>query len=89
VEFRNKRINGALDEIKSSLRNHYNDLKLKETIVTAENVENAFLGIGQVKYLLIELFEECNSILKKQVGISKYKATDQKAEVCKRHISNN
>jgi site-specific recombinase XerD len=82
-----KRLNGVLDEIKSSLRNYYNELTRKETIVTPEKVKNAFLGIGQEKFLLLELFEDCNSILEKQVGISKSKATYQKAEVCKRHLS--
>ncbi len=82
-----KKMNSVLDEIKSCLRNAYNDLTRKEIVVTAEKVKNTFLGIGQEKFLLIELFEECNSILKKQVGITKSKATYQKAEVCKRHVS--
>lgn len=82
-----KKMNSVLDEIKSCLRNAYNDLTRKEIVVTAEKVKNTFLGIGHEKFLLIELFEECNSILKKQVGITKSKATYQKAEVCKRHVS--
>lgn len=73
-------INTVLDEIKNSLYNAYNDLTKK--------VKNTFLGIGVEQYLLLELFEECNILLQKQIGITKSKATYQKAEVCKRHLSN-
>lgn len=82
-----RKANGILDDIKTSLHNTYHDLTRKETIVTAEKVKNTFLGIGQEKAFLIELFDDCNSILNKQVGINKSKATYQKAEVCKRHLS--
>lgn len=37
--------------------------------------------------MLLELFEECNKIFKTQVGITKSKPTYQKAEVCRRHLS--
>ncbi|MCW3807412.1 site-specific integrase [Plebeiibacterium marinum] len=81
-------INTVLDEIKNSLYNAYNDLTKKDIQVTAEKVKNTFLGIGVEQYLLMELFEECNILLQKQIGITKSKATYQKAEVCKRHLSN-
>ena len=81
-------INTVLDEIKNSLYNAYNNLTKKEVTVTAEMVKNTFLGIGIEQYFLLELFEECNTLLKKQIGITKSKATYQKAEVCKRHLSN-
>ncbi len=51
-------------------------------------VKNTFLGIGLDQHLLMELFEESNNLLKMQIGINKSKATYQKAEVCKRHLSN-
>ncbi len=81
-------LNAVLDEIKTSLRNAYNDLTKKDIQITAEKVKNTFLGIGLEQYLLMELFEESNNLLKKQIGINKSKATYQKAEVCKRHLSN-
>ncbi len=81
-----KKINCVLDEIKTCLRNAYNELTKKDTLVTAEKVKNHFLGIGQEQYLLLVLFEESNNALKKQIGISKSKATYQKAEVCKKHL---
>ena len=82
-----KEINAVLEEIKASIHKAYNELTRKEIVVTAEKVRNTFLGIGLEQYLLIELFEECNNTLKKQVGIAKSKSTYQKAEVCKRHLS--
>ncbi len=81
-------LNAVLDEIKTSLRNAYTDLTTKDIQVSAEKVKNTFLGIGIEQYLLLELFEECNSLLKKQIGVTKSKATYQKVEVCKRHLSN-
>ncbi len=79
--------NSVLDEIKSSLHNIYNELNNKEIIVTAERVKNTYLGIGLEKYFLIELFNESNNFLKRQVGITRSQSTYQKAEVCKRHLS--
>ncbi|WP_430933962.1 site-specific integrase [Saccharicrinis sp. 156] len=82
-----KVINSVLEEIKTAIHKAYNELVPKEIIVTAEKVKNTFLGIGQEQYLLMELFEECNNTLKKQVGITRAKATYQKAEICKQHLS--
>ncbi len=83
-----KKLNNVLDEIKTSLHNAYNNLTKKDIVVTAEKVKNTFLGIGLEQYLLLDLFEQDNNLLKTQVGITKSKATYQKAEVCKRHLSN-
>ncbi len=80
-------INDVLEEIKASIHREYNDLTRKEILVTAEKVKNSFLGLGQEQYLLIELFEDSNESLKKLFGITKTKATYQKAEVCKKHLS--
>lgn len=82
-----KEINALLEEIKADIHKVYYDLSRKEIIVTAEKVKNSFLGIDQERYLVLELFEESNSALEKQVGITKSKATYQKAEVCKRHLT--
>ncbi len=80
--------NSLLEEIKTSIHKLYNELIRKEITVTAEKVKNTFLGIGQEQFFLMELFEDNNNLLKKQIGISKSKATYQKAEVCKRHLAN-
>nr|WP_319399131.1 site-specific integrase [uncultured Carboxylicivirga sp.] len=82
-----KTINSVLEEIKISIHEAYNDLTRRDTLITAEKIKITFLGIGLEQHLLLELFEECNNTLKTQVGITKSKATYQKAEVCKRHLS--
>ncbi len=82
-----KSINSLLEEIKTSIHKTYNNLIVRETVVTAEKVKNTFLGIGQEQFLLLELFEESNNNLKKLVGITKSKATYQKAEVCRKHLA--
>ncbi len=80
-------INSLLEEIKTRVHKIYHDLTAKYPTVTAEKVKNTFLGIGTEQHLLLKLFEKCNSQHKKQIGISKSKATYQKYEVCKRHLS--
>lgn len=85
---KDRAFNSILDEIKTTLHTTYHELNRKEAVVTAEKVKNAFLGIGQEKLFLIELFDDCNKILNKQIGINKSKATYQKAEICKKHLTN-
>ena len=56
-----KSINSLLEEIKTSIHKTYNNLIIRETVVTAEKVKNTFLGIGHDQLLLMELFEESNN----------------------------
>ncbi len=82
------KVNNFLNYINATLFGIYQKLSQYDTTVTAEKVKNSFLGIGSEKYMLLELFSACNEDIKKQVGISKSKATYQKYEVCKRHLAN-
>lgn len=37
-------INDLLEDIRTSLKNHYRDIEVHESFVTAEKVRNAFFG---------------------------------------------
>ncbi len=80
--------NIILEEIKTRVHKTYHQLSNIESHVNAEKVKNAFLGIGSEQHLLLSLFKKCNDEHKKQIGISKSKATYQKYEVCRKHLEN-
>ena len=62
-----KLLNGDLEEWRSKLIQHYQDLVLKEELVSAEAVKNAFLGISEkkVNYTLLWLTSQHNMIMQK------------------------
>lgn len=81
-------INSVIDKTKSSLFNVYNDLLLSETSVTAEKVKNYFLGGTTNTHNLLEQFIRHNNDVESLIGISKSKATFQKYEVSRKHLTN-
>ena len=40
-----RQLNETLEDIRTSLKNHYRDIEVHESFVTVEKVRNAFLGI--------------------------------------------
>ena len=68
-------LNNLLDDIRTSLKNHYHEIETHEAYVTAEKVRNAFLGYSTKQRTLLELFKNHNEDAKKLVGISKTEAT--------------
>jgi len=68
-------LNNLLDDIRTSLKNHYHEIETHEAYVTAEKVRNAFLGYSTKQRTLLELFKSHNEDAKKLVGISKTEAT--------------
>ena len=72
---KSRQANNLLDDIRTSLKNHYHEIETHETYVTAEKVRNAFLGYSTKQRTLLELFKSHNEDAKKLVGISKTKAT--------------
>lgn len=81
-------LNSIIDQTKTALFNIYNDILLSEVNVTAEKVKNRFLGISTKEHNLLEHFVRHNEDVKKLIGISKSKATYQKYEVTKKHLTN-
>ena len=65
------RINRHLDNIRTQIGKHYQDICDRESYVTAEKVKNAYLGFGEKYRLLLEAFEKFTGDLKKRVGIDR------------------
>lgn len=81
-----RQLNGLLDDMQTSLRNHYYEIEKRESYVTAEKVRNAFLGIETKQRTLLELFKKQNDDARKLVGISKTPATLAKYDRCYRRM---
>ncbi len=77
-----REFNALLDDIRTSLRNHYREIEKYEAYVTAEKVRNAFLGITVRQQTLLGAFRRHNEDVQKLVGISKSAATYRKYDRC-------
>ena len=64
------RLNATLDNIKAALINHHNEIEKFDTVVTAEKVRNAFLGVESRHRTLLDLFNKHNEDVKKLVGVN-------------------
>jgi len=82
-----QKINSMLEDIKSSVHQIYHEQRRRDNFVTAEKIKNEFLGLSENNKTLLELFARHNDDVKKLVGISKAKATYQKYEVTRKHIT--
>lgn len=69
------RINRHLDNIRTQIGKHYQDICDRESYVTAEKVKNVYLGFGEKYRLLLEAFEKFTADLKKRVGIDRCHGT--------------
>lgn len=82
---KSRQLNNLLDDIRTSLKNHYRDIENHEAYVTAEKVRNAFLGYSIKQNTLLELFRNHNEDARKLVGINKTEATLSKYDrACRR-----
>ncbi|MFS2871689.1 site-specific integrase [Phocaeicola dorei] len=81
-----RQLNSLLEDVRTTLKNHYHDIEMHEVYVTAEKVRNAFLGITSRQQTLLELFRSHNEDVKKLVGISKSAATYAKYDRCMRRL---
>ena len=79
--------NALLDSIKAAIYKVYYDLQERENNVTAERIKNIFLGIETKRQYLLELFKSHNEDVEKLIGVSKSKATYQKYEVTRGHLT--
>jgi site-specific recombinase XerD len=83
-----QKINSLLDEIKASVHRIYHEQQRRDSFVTAEKVKNEFLGLSESNKTLLEIFTRHNEDINKLVGVSKAKATHQKYEVTRKHLTN-
>lgn len=81
-------VNNVLESIKATMTKIYRELQERETTVTPERIKNIFFGVEVGQQMLLELFKRHNEDVEKLVGISKSKATLQKYEVTRKHLTN-
>ena len=81
-------VNAILESTKTTMTKIYRDLQERETNITPERIKNVFFGIEVRHQMLLELFKRHNEDVKKLIGISKSKATYQKYEVTRKHLTN-
>lgn len=81
-----KELNRILDDIRASIRKHYYEIERYDTLVTAEKVRNAFLGITVRTESLVQLFKEFMDECRAMEGISRSPATVQKYDRCYRRV---
>lgn len=81
-----RQFNSLLDDVRTSLKNHFHDIETHEAYVTAEKVRNAFLGITIRQQTLLGTFRKHNEDVQKLVGISKSVATYAKYDRCMRRL---
>ncbi len=81
-------VNIVLESIKTTMTKIYRDFQEKEHHVTPEKIKNTFFGIAISHHMLLEQFELHNEDVKKLIGINKSKATYQKYEVTRKHLTN-
>jgi len=72
---KSRQLNNLLDNIRTSLKNHYHEIETHEVYVTAEKVRNAFLVYSTKQSTLLGLFKTHNDDARKLVGISKAEVT--------------
>lgn len=68
-------VNRAIDDLTKEIREHYRRIKNNLGFITAEQVKNAVMGVGQKPLTLLALFREHNEEFKKRIGIDRIKET--------------
>lgn len=79
-------INAILEEIRASIHKQYHHLQVRESIITAEKLKNAFLGHDEDHETLIQHFSRHNEDFKKLVGLCKSNSTYHKYELAQRRV---
>lgn len=80
-------VNRAIDDLTKEIREHYRRIKNSLGFITAEQIKNAVMGIGQKPLTLLALFREHNEEFKKRVGIDRIKETYESYLRSYKHLS--
>ena len=62
------RLNTTLNEIRTTIHNHYHTIQQRDGYVTAERVKNAFLGKEEQRKTIVSFFEQHNEQFRLKVG---------------------
>lgn len=79
-------VNRAIDDLTREIREHYRRIKNSLGFITAEQVKNAVLGIGQKPLTLLALFREHNEEFRKRVGVDRIKESYDSYQRSYKHL---
>lgn len=80
-------VNRAIDDLTKEINGHYRKIKGSLGFITAEQVKNAVMGIGQKPLTLLALFREHNDEFRKRVGVDRIKETYDSYMRSYKHLS--
>ncbi|WP_288955747.1 site-specific integrase [uncultured Polaribacter sp.] len=81
-----KDLNEYLNSVRGQLYTHHQALQESSKIITSKMLTNAFLGIGEKQWTLLELFQEHNENMKSLIGQEYSPLTYQRYEAGLKHI---
>lgn len=80
-----KAINDYLESVKGQIYTHQQTMQERGKDIDAKNLNNAFLGVGERKWKLIELFQDHNVKMKQLINIDYSPLTLQRYEAGLKH----
>lgn len=83
-----REINNTIDLLRNKILKHYNLLLLEEKHISANQIKNSLLGIGESKYAILDTFRYHNERLKAVINIDVSKGTHTKFETVKKKLEN-
>ena len=81
-----KDLNDYLNSVRGQLYTHHQTLQESSKNITSKMLTNAFLGIGEKQWTLLELFQEHNANMKSLIGKEYSPLTYQRYEAGLKHI---
>ena len=81
-----KEINDCISSIEFQLFNHQKDIQESGKIVTAKLLKNAFLGLGEKQWSVLELFTIHNDDIRNLIGNGYALGTVKKFDTCLNHV---
>jgi len=82
----NKEINSYLDQVGTTLHQHYKELVLKNKEISATSLKKAFLGETDNEKMLVSLFKDHNEQIHKRIGVDYKWGTYERYRSCQIHV---
>ncbi len=79
-------LNAFLDSLQAKAQELFQNMQLREEVLTAENVKNHFTGKGEKSFSLVRVFEDHNRKMESLVGQEFEKSTLQRYKTCLMHV---
>ena len=80
-------LNSVLDDLKTSIINHYREIERNDSYVTVEKLRNAFMGIEEHQNSLLEYYDKHNEGVRKLIGIESSSLTYKRYCLSRKRLS--